>query len=66
MNSEGVLRMLDETEEAPDGYEVVPAALRTAAQLELMGKKETRVGLRASGSMSKFARSLRRKKALAL
>lgn len=45
-----------------EGYEPVPDHLQEQAKLELMGKKETFVGMKASGGMSKHARYLLKKK----
>lgn len=45
-----------------EGYEPVPEHLAEQARLELMGKKETFVGMKASGSLSKHARYLLKKK----
>lgn len=45
-----------------EGYELVPDHLAEQARLELMGKKETFVGMKATGSMSKHARHLLKKK----
>jgi hypothetical protein len=44
------------------GYEPVPDELRSVAELELMGKKETYVGLESTGSLSRWARKKREKR----
>lgn len=44
------------------GYEPVPDELRPVAVLELMGKKETYVGLKSTGSLSRWARKKREKR----
>jgi len=44
------------------GYEPPPERYRTIAGLELMGKKATFVGMNASGTLSKHARNLRKKR----
>lgn len=44
------------------GYEPVPDELRPVAELELMGKKETYVGLKSTGSLSRWARKKREKR----
>lgn len=45
-----------------NGYEPVPKHLKVQAELELMGNKETFISMEATGSMSKHARYLRKKK----
>jgi len=44
------------------GYEPVPDELRPVAELELMGKKETYIGMESTGSLSRWARKKREKR----
>ena len=49
-----------------NGYEQLPdnENIQTAAKLELAGKKETYVGLKSSGTMSRWAREKRKRLAM--
>lgn len=49
-------------EKVPEGYEPVPEEYTMQVELELAGKKETTIGLKSSGTLSRWAKTKREKR----